>query len=260
MSLRLRPSRHYGPGTLPGGSTRGTVTETHLRPALIGPALAWFFVVSVHPHRQGSSCDGPRISYPTPPSSLASSREAYLLGFHGIFCPLHPLFGKVSTGFDVPPAYAIRRVQELLLVVDFRILVGPLRQNLLSAGSCLRLPTALRGGRYLCISLRLRPLNPGQLRGPCPPSGLLLQGRQASDPASALDPVMLLGSSLRHRDVCSWLSSLRVPSVVVWLFVCGECDRESPTLFLTLNHFFPQTAPNCWSGFSPAVHVSLNRR
>ncbi|PON38973.1 hypothetical protein PanWU01x14_308380 [Parasponia andersonii] len=127
--------------------------------------------------------------------------------------------------------------QELLLAVGFRILVGPFRQNPLSAGSCLCSPTALRGGRYLCEPLRLRSSNPGRPRGPSLPSGLLPSGRRASNPTSTLDLVVLLGSSLRRRDVCSWLSSSRVPSDVVWPFVRGERDRESPTLFLMLNRF-----------------------
>ncbi|PON74737.1 hypothetical protein PanWU01x14_047960 [Parasponia andersonii] len=155
------------------------------------------------PDRRGSGCDGPQVSYPTPPSSLASSREAYLLGFHGAFRPLHPWFERVSNGFDVPLAYAIRRVWELPLAVDFRILAGPLRQNLLSAGSCLRSPTTLRGGRYLCVPLRLHPFNQDGFMGHVCLPVLLPQGRQASDPASAPDPIVLLGSSLRHRDVRS---------------------------------------------------------
>ncbi|PON55913.1 hypothetical protein PanWU01x14_184850 [Parasponia andersonii] len=149
--------------------------------------------------------------------------------------------------------------RELLLAVGFQILVRLLRQNLLSAGFCLHSPADLRCGCYLCIPLRLRPSNLVRPRGPSLPSGLLPSRRRASDPTSASGLIVLLGSSLRRRDVCSWMSSSRVPSNVVWPFVCGECDREFPTLFLTLNRYFPQTAPNCWSGFSPAIHVSLNR-
>ncbi|PON31259.1 hypothetical protein PanWU01x14_371180 [Parasponia andersonii] len=189
----------------------------------------------VLPDRRGSGCDGSRVSYPTLPSSLASSRGAYLLGFHGVFHPLPPGFGRVTTGFVVPPTSAIRIGWGLLHAVDFRILVGLLRRNLPSAGSCLHSPATLQGERYLCVPLRPRPLNLGWPCGLSLPSGLLLLGRQASDLAFALDPVVLLGSSLRRRDVCSWLSFLRVPSDIVWLFIQGECGRESPTLFLMLN-------------------------
>ncbi|PON37320.1 hypothetical protein PanWU01x14_321190, partial [Parasponia andersonii] len=58
-------------------------------------------------------------------------------------CPLHPRSGRGGS----------------FLAVDFRILTGPLRQNLISAGSCLRSPATPRGGRYLCVPLRLLPLN-----------------------------------------------------------------------------------------------------
>ncbi|PON43316.1 hypothetical protein PanWU01x14_275140 [Parasponia andersonii] len=289
MSLQLGPSRHYGPGTLPRGNARGTLAGTHLRPTLTSLGLAWFFAVSVHPRTasgkslqkssnpfmdfSGSYLNHSRVgparvvekTLQVTASSLGVDfplerpeglgREVPQSGLHldpinkghpvdpshSLFCQivggLAVIGPEVSTSFAVPPASTTRMGQELLLAVDFRSLVGPFHPNLLSARSCLHSPATLRGW-------------------------------QSSDPASVPDLIVLLRSSLRRRDVCSWLSFLRVPSDVVWFFVRRECDRESPTLFLTqpvptdgakLLERFLTSRPRV-SGllmmYSPTVHMS----
>ncbi|PON56329.1 hypothetical protein PanWU01x14_181600 [Parasponia andersonii] len=167
------------------------------------------------PDHRGSGYDGCRVSYPTLPSSLASNRGAYPQGFHGVFHLSPPWFGKVSTGFAVPPAFVTRTGREPLPAVGFQTLIVLLRRNIPSAGSYLHLPASPRGEHYLCVPLRPHPLDPGRPRGPSLLFCLLPPGRQASDPASAPDLVVPLGSFLRHQDVCSWLSFSRVPSDVL---------------------------------------------
>ncbi|PON40813.1 hypothetical protein PanWU01x14_294160 [Parasponia andersonii] len=196
---------------------------------------------------RGSGYDGPRASYSALPSFLISSWEAHLPSFLSILylLPLRP--GEVLSGFVAPLAPAIWLGQGPPSAVDPQTLVGSLRQSLPFAHSWLRLLADFRGGRYLYALLRLHLLNPGWPRGPSLPSSLLLPGQQAFGPAFALDLVVLPRSSLWRWDVCSWLSFSRVPSDIVWPFIRRERDRETPTLFLTLNEF-PQTAPNCWIG------------
>ncbi|PON52732.1 hypothetical protein PanWU01x14_206930 [Parasponia andersonii] len=189
------------------------------------------------------------------PRTVYSARSSG--GFHSVFRPLPPWFGKVSTGFAVPPASVTRTGREPLPTVGFRTPAGLLRQNLPSAGSYLHWPADPRGEHYLCVPLRPRPLDPGWPRGPSLPFCLFPPGRQAPDPASVPDLVVPLGSFLRHQDGCSWLSFLKVPSDVVWLFCSRRARlRVSHSLFHA-QPVFSQTAPNCWSGFPPVVHVSL---
>ncbi|PON41257.1 hypothetical protein PanWU01x14_290960 [Parasponia andersonii] len=134
--------------------------------------------------------------------------------------------------------------RELPSAVGLQTLVGPLRQSLPFARSWLHLPVALCGERYLCVLSQLHLLNLGRPCGPSLPSGLLLPGQQAFGLAFVLDPVVLPRNSFWRQDVCSWLSFLRMPlSSIVWPFIRGERDRETPTLSLTLNGF-PQTVPN----------------
>ncbi|PON34402.1 hypothetical protein PanWU01x14_344640 [Parasponia andersonii] len=273
MSLRLGPSQCYGPVTLPQGNARGTLTGTHLWPAPNGLGLTWFFVVSGHLHTasgKGWSRKGYREDFTG--HSLVLGFQGHLLlkmvyvvervsfslewpegqgrevpqsGFHldpvsegRPVDPSHSLFCQIVGGLAVMgPESLTQLCHHLLLPVGRRTywasMVSSTRCPLGLEGSRLALPCPLhpRSGWDGGFSSRLT-------------SEFLLDffvkifpplGRQASDPASALDPVVLLGSSLRRRDVCSWLSFLRVPSDIVWLFIRGERGRESPTLFLTLN-------------------------
>ncbi|PON54929.1 hypothetical protein PanWU01x14_191750, partial [Parasponia andersonii] len=85
-----------------------------------------------------------------------------------------------------------------------------------------------------------------------------------------LDLVVLPGSSFRPQDVYFWLSFLRAPSSdIVWPFVRGERNRETPTLSLALNvsHKRRQTVGAILTScprvselltlYLPTVHVSL---